>query len=134
MSKTITIMVVADVVGILASDSLEGNLYLYDNNRAGGSVGEGTEHLKTRLKFERDQVNLLWNVMSLEPESYACISQIKTDSEDFKIDSKSYPGSDITYWKGTIKKTFRQHTYYLSLKVGNREKEYTCELSIERIK
>lgn len=133
MSKTITIMVVADVVGILASDSLEGNLYLYDNNRAGGSVGEGTEHLKTRLKFERDHVNLLWNVMSLEPESYACISRMMTCSKDFTITPQSYPESDITYWKGTIKETCDQPTYYLSLKVGNSEKEYTCKLSIERI-
>lgn len=127
-------MVVADVVGILASDSLEGNLYLFDNNRTGGSVGEGTGQLNTRLKFrEGDQIDFLWNVMSLEPEAYVSISLVEADPEYFEITSGLYPGSDIGYWKGKVNKVFGQQTYRLSLKVGSREREYTCELGVERI-
>lgn len=134
INKTITVLAVVDVVAILANDSLEGNLYLFDNNRDNDSEREGTEHLKTKIKFEGEEstVNLMWTLMPLESEAFAYISDIVSDDPAFEVHCETYPGSDIIYWRGTVKDTFQQLTYRLSIKVGDREKEYSCELEMER--
>lgn len=135
ISKTITVTAVVDVVAILAGDSLQGNLYLFDNNRQNGSDGEGTEHLKTRIGFgeKEDAARLMWTIMPLESEAFACISAITADNKAFEAHKEIYPDSDITYWTGTVQNTFQQLTYRLSIKVGDREKEYSCDLELERI-
>lgn len=130
-NKTIVIIVAVDIIGILASDSLIGNIYLFDNNRLMGSSGEGTENLKTKIRFnQNEEVSLVWNVMPLEPESFACISQITANKEYINLEKKQYPNSDVIYWKGTINKLFELLTYKLSIKVGTRDAEYSCKLDI----
>lgn len=131
MEKIITIIVAVDVIGVLANDTLKGNLYLFDNNKANGSSNEGTDDLKTKVTFKpKEEITLLWNVMPLEPESFACISQIATNKEYLKIEEETYPDSDVSYWKGTIIKQFEQLGYNLSLKVGNRNEEFSCNINL----
>lgn len=124
-------MVIADVVEILASDSLEGNLYLFDDNKANGSVGHGTDQLTTRLIFDpNEEITLLWNITSIEPESFADISQIIADKKYLEITKSNYEGSDIIYWTGVIKKPFEQLPYNLSIRVGNRNMEFSFNLNL----
>lgn len=115
--KTITIISLVDVVGALASGTIGGNLYLLDNNRLGGSSGEGTEVLKTMVN-EGDQ--LVWTVMSLEPEAYASIDGILIDSDYCEPEQKTYEGSDVTYWVGKVKKKLQTVPYKLKVAVGTR--------------
>jgi len=130
-NRTIVIIAAVDIIGILASNTLKGNIYLFDNNRLMGSSGEGTENLKTKIIFnQNEKLSLVWNVMPLEPESFAGISQITADKEYIMIEKKQYPDSDVIYWTGMIKKQFDHLHYKLSIKVGTRDTEYSCDLDI----
>jgi len=129
--KTITIIAAVDVIAVLSSESLSGNVYLFDNNKANGSTGEGTSDLKTNIAYnEGDEVNLLWNVIPIEPESYAGLSQVIIDKEYVKAEKKNYEGSDVSYWKGTVVKKIEQLPYHLVIKVGTKDAEFTCELNL----
>ncbi len=129
--ETISIIALVDVIGTLAEDSLKGNIYLFDNNRLNGSVGEGTDNLMTKLKFDSNaEINLVWNIASIEPESFACISQVVVNKEYIKVEKKNYNNSDIIYWKGSVKKNFDKLSYQLFIKVGTRNFEYPCQLTL----
>ncbi|MFE7595112.1 hypothetical protein ACFU6K_37500 [Kitasatospora sp. NPDC057512] len=99
--RPISITAVVDCVGMLASQSTHGHLYLYDTNKAGGSADFGTEELRTKVKAG-DQ--LLWNVLALECEAYVAIDGIEIDHEVCEPVRKVYPGTDVAYWTGTVKK------------------------------
>ncbi|HEY5508057.1 MAG TPA: hypothetical protein VIK29_05235 [Paludibacter sp.] len=130
-NRTIVIIAAVDIIGILASNTLKGNIYLFDNNRLIGSSGEGTENLKTKITFKpNENVVLVWNIMPLEPESFAGISQITADEKYIKIARLKYPSSDIVYWKGTTIKPFDHLKYKLSITVGTSGTEYSCDLDI----
>ncbi|MDO9105751.1 MAG: hypothetical protein Q7U57_12430 [Methylovulum sp.] len=118
INKTITIVSLIDVVGALANDTLNGNIYLMDNNKSNGSSDQGTEVLKTLVK-EGDQ--LVWTVMSLEPEAYASIKEIIIDSDYCVPEQKTYEGSDVTYWVGKVKKNPKSTPYNLKIQVGTQE-------------
>src|SRR5262249_37597397 len=114
-------------VGALATRSLQGNLYLLDTNRAGGSTGLGTEELRTRVQGG-DQI--LWTVLPLECEAYVSIDDIMIDKEVCEPVQKTYPGTDISYWVGTIKKDDTGvTTYQISFKLGTRTDPMTTALS-----
>jgi hypothetical protein len=116
--QPISISAVVDVVGALATRSMSGNLYLLDTNRAGGSTGIGTEELRTKVQ-EGDQ--LLWTVLPLECEAYVSIDDIVIDREVCEPERKTYPGTDISYWTGTVKKGRAGDTpYQITFKVGTR--------------
>jgi hypothetical protein len=117
--KMISIISVVDVVGALANNTLSGNIYLVDNNKTGGSTGEGTEALSTSVK-ENDEV--VWIVQSLECEANANIEGILIDSACCEPQKKFYEGTDVSYWVGKIKKGAKQgeYPYSLQFKVGSR--------------
>jgi len=119
-ARTITITPIIDIVGALADGTLSKNLYLLDNNKANGSSGEGTETLKTMVE-EGDQ--LIWSIMSLEPEAFASITDIVIDSAYCEPQQRTYPGSDVVYWFGQVKKNLKTTPYSLKIKVGNRDEE-----------
>ncbi|MFE7525103.1 hypothetical protein ACFU7Y_05215 [Kitasatospora sp. NPDC057542] len=99
--RPISITAVVDCVGMLASQSTHGHLYLYDTNKAGGSADLGTEELRTKVRAG-DQ--LLWNVLALECEAFVAIDGIVIDPEVCEPVRKVYPGTDVAYWTGTVKK------------------------------
>jgi len=78
MAKTITIASVIDVVGALATDSLSGQVYFTDTEKASGSTGHGTENLKTMVSVGDV---LVWTVTFLECEAYAAIDEIIIDKK-----------------------------------------------------
>ncbi len=121
-TKTITIATVIDVVGALASDTLSEHIYLMDTNKANGSTGLGTENLKTMVK-KGDR--LVWTLLTLECEAYAIIEDIIIDKDYCKPKKKTYEGTDITYWVGTVKKDVKVAPYKIKFKVGSRVQEMT---------
>ncbi len=117
----ITIVTVLDVVGALAQGALSENFYLFDDNRINGSTGQGTEELKTSVR-EEDWV--VWTSQTLECEAFAQITAVLIDSAYCKPTQHTYPGTDITYWKGRIKAPKGQiMPYSLRFKVGRRVQE-----------
>ncbi|MEV0253627.1 hypothetical protein AB0H82_05035 [Streptomyces sp. NPDC050732] len=127
VKRPISITAVVDCVGALAAGNMDGHLYMYDTNRAGGSTGFGTEQLLTKVK-RGDQ--LLWNCLALECEAYVSIEDIVIDREICEPVRKVYPGTDVSYWIATVKKadpgTF---TYQIKFKLGTRDEPITTTLS-----
>ncbi len=115
--KTITIASVIDVVGGLATDALEGQVYCMDTNKADGSTGQGTEYLRTVVqKGDR----LVWTVIFLECEAYAVIDEIVIDSDCCEPEQKFYDGTDVSYWSAVIKKDIASVPYSLKFRIGTR--------------
>jgi hypothetical protein len=111
-----SITAVVDPVAALASRSLSGNVYLYDTNKKQGSTGFGTEELRTRVR-KGDQ--LLWNVVPLECETFVSIDSIEIDEHVCVPEKHVYPGTDISYWSGTVLKEIQGAVHYqLSFRLG----------------
>ena len=115
--KTITIAAVIDVVGVLATDSTEGQVYFMDTNKDNGSLSQGTEYLKTAVT-KGDKV--VWMVQPLECEAYTAIDDIIIDKDYCEPEKKTYEGTDISFWVGTIKKDITMIPYSVKFKVGTR--------------
>lgn len=122
-------MVIVDVVKALGHGTLEGNVYLYDNNRDNGSVGEGTGNLSPLLLFPetdaaRPGMGVMWNIMALEPEAFAELSHVAVDGDYMEVKQHTYAGSDVGYWMGWVKKPFKELTCEISIKLGNHGQEF----------
>jgi hypothetical protein len=115
--KTITIASVIDVVGSLATDSLEGQVYCIDTNKANGSSGQGTDHLRTVV---RKGDRLVWTVIFLECEAYAAIDDIIIDSDCCKPEQLFYDGTDVSYWTAVIDKDVASVPYSIKFRIGTR--------------
>lgn len=117
MPKTITIAAVLDAVGALATDSLSGQVYFMDTNKANGSTGQGTENLRTVVeKGDR----LVWTLTSLECEAFGDIEEIIIDKDSCEPEKKVYEGTDVTYWTATVKKNITITPYTIKFKAGTR--------------
>lgn len=111
-----------DVVGVLSSESLMGNLYLFDNNRRYGSNNEGTGILKTFVK-EGDQI--IWTAVPIEPEAFASITSVDIDENICHLEKGKFEGSDIDYWKATVLKNIDSISYQITYKLGNSINNFT---------
>ncbi|NEQ79029.1 MAG: hypothetical protein F6K26_01815 [Moorea sp. SIO2I5] len=118
MAKTITIASVIDVVGALATDSLMGQVYFTDTEKASGARGHWTENLKTIVSVGDE---LVWTVVPLECEAYAAIDAIIIDREYCEPEKIFYEGTDVSYWTGKVKKNVVQYIpYTIKFLVGTR--------------
>ncbi|MFI9559466.1 hypothetical protein [Nonomuraea endophytica] len=123
----IAITAVVDAVGALASDSVHDHLYLYDTNKAGGSTGFGTEELRTKV---RAGDRIVWNVLALECEAFVDIVDIVVDKDVIEPERQIYPGTDVAYWIGTVKKDdVGLVPYQIKFLVGTRTHPITTTLS-----
>lgn len=50
MSQEVTVILKVDIAGAFANDTLNGNIYLFDNLRTAGSTDIGTDHLSSMAK------------------------------------------------------------------------------------
>ncbi|GGH67267.1 hypothetical protein HNQ91_001691 [Filimonas zeae] len=118
--RTITILSLIDVVGALASDSMQKNLYLFDDNKSNGSTNLGTGVLKTKVQAGD---KLIWTLMALEPEAYAQLYKIEMDSTVCKLEQKKYPQSDVIYWEGHVLKEVTSTPYKITFEVGTQKQQ-----------
>ncbi len=118
-ASQLRIVAVVDVVTALATEALDGALWLLDSNKDGGSTGEGTGRLTTTVQ-EGDE--LVWTTMSLECEAYAAIDAVEIDAAYCDVSRETYPGTDIAYWLGRILKDPGTSTvpYKLRFALGSR--------------
>ncbi|MEU3741326.1 hypothetical protein AB0E78_30225 [Streptomyces sp. NPDC032198] len=124
--RPISITAVVDCVGALAAGNMQGHLYMYDTNKSAGSTGFGTEELQTRAR-KGDQ--LLWNALALECEAFVAIDSIVIDSSICVPERKVYPGTDVAYWTGTVKRDVANVTYQINFKLGTRDEPIATTLS-----
>lgn len=117
--RPISISAVVDVVGTLAGGGLDGNLHLLDTR---GSTTARGEPLRTRV--ERGD-RLHWTVIPLECEAYAAIDGILIDPDVCAVERRTYPGTDISYWAGTVLRDDATVPYHLRLRVGGGAEPFT---------
>lgn len=117
--STISIAAAVDCVGSLATRSLSGNLYLFDTNKYAGSTGLGSEELQTRVnKGDR----ILWTAFGLECETYVGIASISIEKDVCEPELQFYPGTDVSYWSGTVKRNLTEPVpYQVALTIGARK-------------
>jgi len=133
-NKAITISVITDAMGILSDDSVEGNVYLFDNNRIGGSTGEGTSSLQCRVDCgnEKETVTskLLWNITNLCPDVRVDLVGVTISGDVIEVEKRLYDDTDIAYWVGTVIKSFDAVKCTLSIRVAESSKIYTVTFTI----
>jgi hypothetical protein len=118
--ETIAIVSVVDVAAALAADTLTGSVYLMDNNKANGSTDEGSEVLKTKVR-KGDQ--LVWVCVPLECEAHVNITGVEIDNKYREYCDPTqavYPGTNVVYWHGEIKKDLDVTIpYHLKFQLGS---------------
>lgn len=120
---TITIATVIDAVEALTADTLIGSTYLMDTNKIHGSIGVGTENLKTLVNAGDE---LIWTVWALEVEVYVAIEEIIIDSKYCQPEKEVYEGTDISYWSGKVTKDIKKPIpYQINFQLGNRKELMT---------
>lgn len=132
-TKRITTGIVTDALGILSTDSLEGNLYMFDDNRLGGSFGEGTSGLVTVLDFgdnRPDEYELAWFVMNLRPDVSVEITDMRLQSDDVTAERQVYDETDVTYWIIRVKNAFDTLKGTVSLRIAGRPELFTHDFTI----
>lgn len=134
-NKVITINIVTDAMGILSDGSLDGNVYMFDNNRLGGSTGEGTASLQCRIDCGSEKKpqssKLVWNIVNLCPDVRVDIVDIKMSGNAIEVEKRYYESTDVAYWIGTVKKSFDTEHCTLFLKIGESEKIHTTTFSFK---
>lgn len=119
--QVVSVVGLVDVVGALSRGSLDGNFYLLDNSRAGGSVGHGTTSLQTPL----DVGDLIvWICQPLECEAFARIDAVKIEARYapyIELDCSVFSETLLVYWVARILRPLPERVpYHLMLRLGSR--------------
>lgn len=114
MSK-ISIRIVVDAVGALESGTLHGNLFMFDNNRRGGSTGQGSSALLTVLPKDAE---LSWMVSPLECEAYVSLNSIDMADNCYEVQRHLFPETNIFYWTARMRRA-QSVSYGLTLEIGH---------------
>lgn len=115
--RQITIRLVVDVVSVLETESLTRHLFMFDNNRLHGSIDQNTSHLATAVA-PGDQI--IWSVVPIECEAYAALSAVDVPAEFVEVTKNTYPGTNVSYWTGVVKKPVGDLSYGLTFELGTR--------------
>ena len=102
MPAQINIVTVVDVVGALASESLDGNIHLIDNSRSSTTTGQGTAELSTTCKH--GQV-INWLIYAVDLQSPALIHNIDFEGSVNPCLKLQPYGAPVfgPYWAGIVK-------------------------------
>lgn len=134
MRKCITTAIVTDALGILATKSLEGNLYLFDDNRRSGSYGEGTSGMVTVLDFKEqkpEDYELAWFIMNLRPDVSVEIADMQAGSDAVLIERHVYEETSISCWVARVRRAFDTVECTLSLRILGYPKMFTHRITIK---
>lgn len=116
-----TVLGLVDAVAALAQGSLSNALYLFDNNQMGGSGGQGTGSLRTKIA-EGDVVVLV--SMPLESEVFVRIDNVLIEqrfAEYVRLNCGAYPQTAVVYWTVEVVKTPPEPIpYQLMFRLGSR--------------
>ncbi|QIG95540.1 hypothetical protein [Bradyrhizobium sp. 6(2017)] len=115
--KAISVRMVVDVLAALETDTLAGSLYMIDNNRLGGSRNQATAALATAVA-PGDRI--IWTLVPIECETHAAVRAIELPAEICEVRRETYPGSDISFWVGSVKQPVGNLPYVLTLELGSR--------------
>lgn len=112
----ITIRLVIDVIGALESGVLAPNVYLFDNNRRGGSTGHGTAALDTSAAVGD---RLIWTIAPMECGTYCEIAAIDLPEALCTVKREVFAGTNVSYWTGAVFGHVDDLPYTIALGIGH---------------
>lgn len=117
----VSVLIVVDVEGALASGNLTENVYLIDTNKYVGSGNEGQAELKTACK---DGQVLAWNVAPVAPTTQVEITKFTGEMVNDNICvPKSVTTPEGTYWTGRVEAQGKASTQQYSVNLTMDGKE-----------
>lgn len=129
VTRNVTIIGAVDVAQALADNSLENNLYWFDNNQAVGSQNQGTGDLTTAIR-RGDSIH--WIVSGLEVETSADIASFSGSVLQIARPVKLPVGPGMTFWEGKVSDAAetKSYDYRVTLNLEGRELETRLSLNI----
>ncbi len=128
--NTLSILIVVDVLGALADESLINNVYMVDTNHYLGSWQEGSDALHTLCQ---DGQLLQWYTTSVSPNNDIEISSFSGEivSGNICIPShQGYPGD--SFWAGRVEThgRFASYSYTITLTMGGKSMSFSPYLKV----
>ncbi len=128
--RTLSILIVIDSIGALATGSLIDNVYLIDTNKYLGSWKEGTDTLHTVCQ---DGQLITWRVISVSPNNNVDIFEFsgKLVSEKICIPSK-LGNADDSFWESRIETQgrFASYSYTITVIIGGRSMSFSPYIKV----
>jgi len=107
---TTTILCLVDVIDALSTGSLQGNLYLMDDNRPKGTSRQATGTLTTRV---RAGDVLMWTDLQMEFETDIRLLGVWGIPPSICVPTPiPLQGTDVTYWQATVLRDFTGRVPY----------------------
>jgi hypothetical protein len=101
---TTTILCLVDVVGALSTATLQGTLYLMDDNQPRGVPRNASGTLTTRV---RAKDLLIWTDTQMEVETDVALVGVWGIPPDICVPTPVLlQGTDLVYWQGTVLRDF----------------------------
>jgi len=126
----IDILIAVDVVGALASGSLEGNVYLVDTNKYIGSWNQGQSGLVTACQ---DGTTLTWGVASVDPGDDVEITGFAGPLVDSKVcQPASNPIAGNGAWSGLVESQgqFASFAYTVTLAMQSSQQSFSAAVKV----
>lgn len=128
-ARGVSIVGLVDVTRALASGSLAGNLYWFDNNTAGGSRFLGTDHLVSAVA---PGAGVIWAVEAIEVETFVEILDMTGPGARLTaaVERSEYDGA-LRYWEGKVAADAKgDYAYDFSLNLHGRAMAIPAALTL----
>ena len=123
----LSVLIVVDTVGALASGSLIDNCYMVDNNRYLGSWKEGSEELHTVCE---DGQGIAWDVASISPDTPVAIAGFagRMTQEGICV-PRQLPDNS---WAGQVQSrgVFASFPYTVTLSINQTQLRASCFIKV----
>lgn len=113
----VSIRMIIDPATALEAGTPHGSLFMFDNRRRAGSQGQRTDRLQTAVA-PNDIIT--WVLLPIECEVYVELAGINIDKDLCEVSSHYYPGTNVRYWTGKVKKAVGDLPYSMTFEVGRR--------------
>lgn len=134
----LAIVITVDTVMAYQNDSLDGQIYLIDNNKHAGSTGQGTADLVTFIEGCQVLNWLPWQMSFTSGDPGLELIGIKGEAVDKKVmvpmqfESPVRGNSRGLWWGATVDSTQEQarYSYILEFQVGDKVMEFTSTIDV----
>ena len=125
--NTLSVLLVVDTAGALASGDLAGNCCIVDTNGYLGSWGEGTAALHTVCE---DGQTIVWSVAPVSADAQVAIAGFSGAIVDQAVCRPSVNAAGV--WAGAVEThgAFASYGYTVTLSVGSAELSVACSLKV----
>ncbi len=135
----LAIIVAVDAQAALAQGSLDGHIYLVDNNKHAGSTGQGTADLVTHIAGTQIMnwlvtgLNFLPGSPRVTLENIGGEAVLKNIMVPQQFESPELGGGRGLWWGGSVdsNQDEKQYSYRLDLKVGDTLMSHTAQILVK---